>query len=260
VAASGAKGLTNGMRVDVLLKADGSTGAAGVVGAEIEIDTTVSPHTVTLQGGKTLLAYATVNGAPTTFGIYRAGSWNDSIWGLDAAIGASDPARGPYLGISRTTNAFWKGQRLYNTSAPGTPVTITLPRIQEGIDAVEINSMGKPNLIIMSHAVWNTVANILVGNKRYEGNMMKLNGWCTAVEFAGIPMVRDKHCPPNKIYILDTTKFRLWGNDEGDWMDKDGAILSRIQNRYAYEATWRRSMQLACEAPGANCIIEDVAA
>lgn len=254
--AAEARGLETGMVVDVLLKSDGSTGAAGVSKAEIDVDTTTSPVTITLTSGS-LINYATVNGSPTSYGIYRHGSYNQSIFGLNAAIGTTDPASGAYLGISRTTNPWWKGQYLGNS---GTPRAISLKLMQQMADLIDTRSDGETNLIICHHNVWNNLADILVGLKRYEGNLMKLNGWCSALEWQGVPVVRDKHCPSGRMYFLDTSTFQLWQNNEGDWMDKDGSILSRVPDKHAYEAAWFRFLQLVCDAPNANGILDDITA
>ena len=130
--------------------------------------------------------------------------------------------------------------------------------MQEILDDVDSRSVGAVNMVLMSYGVWDTLAEQLVAKKRYPGQIYKLNKWIQAIDWNGIPCVRDFYCPDTRAYFLDTSSFRLYQNNEGGWMDKDGEILSRVQGYMAYEAAWLRRLQRVCTAPGANGVLDDL--
>jgi hypothetical protein len=249
------RGLADGMIVDVL---DYSTGVVngGVAGAEIRYDRTNS--TVTLISPATLGDYSDVNSNPTNYRVYRHNSRNDAIMGLKGIVNTANPPGGSLGGIDRTVaaNAYWKSNLF---SGGGVARRPSLLMIEEARSEVEQVSDGRINLIICGYNVWALLADELVNQKRFTGDKKKLNGWATALMFEDdIPIVRDKHCDPDYMYLLDLNTFELFQNNEGSWMDSDGAILSRVQGRHAYEAAWFRFAQLVCHAPNCNAVITDL--
>lgn len=252
------RGLRHGMRVGVLLKSNGSAGAGGVASARIAVNK--DTKTVTLLGGAQLAdgSGTELNGNATLYGVYRHGSYNDAIFGLQAIVSNANPSVGNYGGIDRTdANKDWWKAHVFGNS--GTPRALTLKMIQDAIDAIEINSAeGNAALILCENQIWSHVVDLLDGNRRYGGTQMTLNGWAKAVEFGTTPIVKDPQCPAGKMFILDPMSFTLSCNGPGSWMDKDGAILSRIDGKTAYEAAWYLRCQLICDAPNANAVIEDL--
>jgi hypothetical protein len=251
------RGLAKGMIVDILLKANGATGG-GVVKAKIGVDRTNNQITITYPASLQLAEWADLQANPTTYGVYRQNSYNDSIMGLTGLLNDSDPARGAVGGISRAVagNEFWKTLKFTGGGISRRP---ELSMIEEARAAVEQYSDGQINLIVCGFNVFAVLMDELVQSKRFTGSQKKLNGWATSLSFEDeIPIVRDRHCPPDKMFLLDTTTFNLYQNDEGKWMNQDGAILSRVQGRHAYEAAWFRFAQLVCHNPAANSVVEDL--
>lgn len=252
-------GLRNNLRVDVILTANGGIGVGGVKSALISVNRSTS--TVTLLGGATWAdgTGSDLNSNPTDYAIYRAGAYNQAPYGLQAAISNANPPTGVtnYGGIDRSDDAndYWRAHVLANG---GTLRVAGLKLMQDMLDEIDIYSEGQIGIIICGHQVWSGVAHELVNSKRYPGAMMTLNGWCQAVEFAGIPVVRDKHCPASKMFFIDPSTFTIYQNNEGNWMDKDGAVLARVDGRVAYQAAWHRRLQLVCRAPICNGVIEDL--
>lgn len=248
------RGLYDNQIVDIVLSATGNVGG-GAQGVKISVNRTTGVITIT-EGA--LIDFTDVNTNPTNYRIYRQGSRNQTLFGLKAIVSESNPPTGAgnYGGIDRAdaAKAFWKAQRVNAAAA-----SLTYDMIQQGVDLVDKNSDGVPNLMITSHRQWRKLANILQPLKRFDGTAIKLNGWMEALDFNGTPVVKDQHCQNDLFYILDTTMFHLYQNDEGKWMDEDGAILSRVPNRHAYEATWFTFRQLCCDAPNAQCVIDTLA-
>lgn len=246
------RGLVDGQFVDVL---DATTGATvgGVVRGEIRV--TRSTKTVTLVDGS-LIDYTDVNANPTNYLVYRHGSRNDAIMGLAGIVSDADPPTGALGGLPRAANPWWQA---YVESGEGVPRTPSLPLLADVLSEIEQRSDGSVDLVLCGYNTWNVLANELVQSKRFKGEATKLNGWATALVFEdNVPIVRDKHCPPDRIYCLDTTSFTIYQNDEGKWMDKDGAILRAVPNRHAYEAAWFRFLTLVSHSPNSNGVITHI--
>lgn len=246
-------GLQNNAIVDVLLKATGVVGS-GVAGARINI--TQATKTVTLQSGN-FIDWTDIQANPTNYKVYRQGSYNQAMFGLDAIISTSNPTAGNYGGLDRdlTVNDPWKS---FVDDNAGVLRQISFRKIQDAIDEVEWRSPGQTNLIICPPDIWSVIAERLVNDKFYRGETMKLNGWAQAVDFAGIPIVKDKHCTKNTIYGLDTTFFKIYQSSEGEWIDYSGSVLQAVPGMDEYEANWVRELQCVCLAPNAQWRINDV--
>ena len=249
------RGLENGQMIDIL---DTTTGAVngGVAGAEITYNR--GTKTISLVSPATLSDYGDVNSNPTNYRVYRHNSRNQAMMGLKGIVSEDNPSGGNLGGIDRTTaaNAFWKANVFGGGGVARRPSLIL---IEEARSEVEQVSDGRVNLIICGYNVWALLADELVNQKRFTGDKTKLNGWCTSLMFEdSIPIVRDKHCDPDRMYLLDLNSFEMFQNNEGSWMDSDGAILSRVQGRHAYEAAWFRFLQLVCHAPNCNAVLTDL--
>lgn len=251
-----ARGIDDGARYDVLLIASGVV-AGGFAGATIAVNPQTKVCRITSAHSFADGTGAAVNAAPTTYALYENGSYNDAVLGLDAVISTSNPPLGNYGGIDRTTagNEYWQGQSLSNG---GVPRRASFPLISEGIDQVERFSDGEVNLVLCGYEVHRQLMNDLMAARRMDNNTKKLNGWATAIMHDDVPIVRDKHCNPTKMYLLDTSHWELYQDSEGKWMDEDGAILSRIPGEDAYEAAWFRYLQPVCDAPNTQCVIADL--
>lgn len=49
-----------------------------------------------------------------------------------------------------------------------------------------------------------------------------------------------------ELYQLASKDFKLYQMSEFDWLDKDGAVMSRVPNKAAYEATLYKYADLGC--------------
>jgi hypothetical protein len=251
------RGVATGQVVDILLKANGATGG-GCITAKISVARSTSTIRITYPTGKQLIDWADLQANPTNYGVYRQGSYDQSVMGLGGIISADNPSAGNLGGIDRTAagNEFWHGNVFANSGVARRP---ELSLIEEARAEVEQYSDGAINLILCGYNVFAILMDELVQSKRFQGTATTLNGWATAMKFEDqIPIVRDRHCPPDKMYLLDTSTFTLYQNNDGQWMNQDGAILSRVLNRHAYEAAWFRFCQLVCHAPNANAVVSDL--
>jgi len=159
--------------------------------------------------------------------------------------------------ISRTTYAYWKCSTCSTDSNGGTKRDITLDLIQAGLTSVEKNGLGKTNLILSDHSLRDAYAALVVADKRYV-NTMTLDGGWLALEYNGIPWVADADCPPNTVFFVDTNHLEIMQMSDWNWMDRDGAVLSRVSGYDAYEAVLYWYADLTTDAPKAHAFLRDV--
>jgi hypothetical protein len=158
--------------------------------------------------------------------------------------------------ISRTTYPYWNCSTNSTDSNGGTLRDMTLDLIQASLTSVEVNG-GKTNLIISDHAMRDAYAALVVADKRYV-NTMKLDGGFMALEYNGIPWVADADCSPNTVYFIDTDHLQIMQMSDWSWMDRDGAVLSRVSGEDSYEAVLYWYADLVCDRPKAHAFLRDV--
>lgn len=245
----------SGLKKNQIIDLTDATGDAGTDGSTQTLITSIKEHASDTTKFDVVTDDSTGDGTwdDKTYFAYRQSSRGVVIDGLDISV--SDT--GTYLGINRATagNEFWKSQVLSNS---GTNREITLTLMQQMVDTIEQNSPGTCKLIITTHAIWRKIANILVPDKRYKGDQMKLNSWCDAVDFRGIPVVRDKYALPNRAFFLDTDTLKFYQDSEGGFIDEDGQILRMVAGSDKFEAAWRRFLQLVCADPASNGVLKDL--
>jgi hypothetical protein len=196
------------------------------------------------------------------------------MWGLEIIVSAlnpagfTSPARGvtaTFGEIDRTTGAgaFFKANVLSNS---GTLRALTTDLMQQAMDQCDIASDETPGAILTNHAIKRRYAALLVADKRYPpGGDITLDGGYKALDFNGVALVADKDASltatPNvlqALYFLSMSSLEMQVLQDWEWMQKDGAILARVANKDAYEATLACYMNLSCDRPNANCLLSDI--
>lgn len=248
-------GLRTNMRIDVLKTTNGAPDAGGVVGAKIYVNRTTK--VVTLVSPSQLANYNEIQSNPTDYGVYLHKSYCAAPFGLNAIIDTGNPPAnvGNFADIDRTDdlNDWFRGKVHHNSGSPRVPDHLLMQNLCDDIE----EQGGETKLILTPPALWSAIAKILVDQKRYDGQLMSLGGWATAISWADKTLVRDHHCPPDRMYFLDPATFIFYQNSMGEWMD-DGGILARIDGAVAYSAAWFQRLQLACVAPAHNGVLKDL--
>jgi len=135
---------------------------------------------------------------------------------------------------------------------------ITEDLMDQVVDDVADNG-GKVDLIMTTRPIRRTYVNALRSDKRFV-NTTKLEGGWTAIDFNGIPIVTDSDCTRDDMYFLTMSSLVLFEESDWDWMDQDGAILSRISGYDAYEAILYKYSQLGVYARNQNGRLTDIEA
>jgi len=159
--------------------------------------------------------------------------------------------------LSRDSYAWWKCSTHSNDDNSGTNRDLTLDLIQASLTAVEKNG-DDVDLIVCSPDLRDAYAALLVADKRFV-NTLDLDGGFKALEYNGIPLVSDSDCQPNTMFFLNSKRLFIMQMGDWDWMDEDGAILSRVSGSDAYEAALFWYSDLATDRPQSHSFLRDVA-
>ena len=111
--------------------------------------------------------------------------------------------------------------------------------------------------LLSNYNIRDKYVSLLVADKRFV-NTMTLDGGFKAVDFNGIPLVPDPQCKRSGIYYMVPESLVILRTSDFDWAEKDGAVLSRVSNKDAYEAYMFHYGNLACVARNANAYLGDL--
>lgn len=235
----------------------GTTGSPSTVvsGATISaVDKTASPPTITIDSSVTTSSshYVTVSG-----------SAGNEITGLREIV-AED---GTLFNVNPSSVPVWKSYRSQGASGgsgfnSGTNRNATSLVFETAIDEIGIESGKAPNLIVTSHGVIRNYAAQLQGQRRYMGSDMDLKaGFSNVVVSAGavtLPLMAERFAPANAAFIVNTDELCEHKSSDWEFMQEDGAVLNRVPNADAYEATMFRYSELTTSQRNAHGVVEDL--
>jgi len=164
-------------------------------------------------------------------------------------------------GLAVGTYTWWKAHVDTHPSgryAAQRPLTRRL--MQKMFDKVE-RSAGKgygPDLIIGTQALR---AEYLVMMQDFQSfvNTMELDGGWTALNYNGVPfMVDPEDAIDGELYFLTTKDLARYRMSDYEWMQDDGAVLSRISGYGAYEAVLYCFQELGCKRRNSQGVICDL--
>lgn len=236
VVVASTKYIRAGMVVDILTSASGAVIANGVA-------------VLTVPTATTFTVAAAVTTAATD-AVYIHGSRNIEVMGLQGIFSPTlliqtlDPATYPW----------WAATVLANG---GTARAITETLMQTAMDTTETNSDGSAKAILTSFGVRRAYQALLTNTRQFM-NTLDLKGGKKALDYNGLPLIADKDAPARKIFFADTDYLKVFQLSDIEWMQEDGAILSRIAGKDAYGATLYRYLELGCSSRNAQTLLEDI--
>ena len=234
-----------GMKVDILVSATGAV-TAGVAGATIESITSATVFVVNT-------APATPASIGATYAVYRAGARNLEIMGLGGIVTNTDPASGALQGLAVASYPVWKASVLTDSSNRA----ISESLMQTAIDTVSQAGDGEVSAIYTTFGVRRAYQALLTTDRQYV-NTMDLKGGAKAIAYDNMPIIADKNCPANKMYFIDENALKFYRLSDFDWMQEDGAVLSRVSGSDAYEATMFLYSELGCSARNAHAVLDKI--
>ena len=223
------KFFAEGQIVDIVAA---STGVAVASGREIlEVDPTAS--TITISGAAVSTTSANI--------VVRAGNYGLELTGLDQIFTPDNTL----YGIDRSQNKW------FNPTTIGSVGTISEVAIQEAIDEADRKAGGKVNIMAASYGVRRAYQELLLATKRTT-DVMKLKGGYSALLYNDTPITVSKYAPEGVLYGLDMSTFKLYHIMDYNWLDEDGAILSRVPNKAVWSAILARYMDLGMSKPAGS--------
>lgn len=240
----GSRFLKSGMLVDVYTATTGGTQEVNSISISTDPTTTTA---ATLASAQTWSNNSYV---------FREDNRNQEMLGVRIIV--DDGTLGATLqNINRNTYPRWRGNLLGNA---GTNRTLTLDLMQRGIDNANEQGEGETDLIVGHHSIRREYLRLLQPDVRYAPT--ELRGGFKVLSYAGggddTVIYFDKDADYNRFYFLDTSSLKIYRQSDFYWMDEDGAILSRVSNTDAFEATLKYYAELGTDAPNKNSRLDDI--
>lgn len=239
------------------------------VGMVIDIGTVASPTTVASsreitaidRSAKTIVISGAAVTTSSSHFIFNNGSGGaiggagqKEITGLQSIVAAS----GTLHNVNPSTVPVWVS---YVDTNSGTLRSPTDALFEEAIDEVVQESGEAPNLLVTSFGVGRAYANGLKDQKRFN-NTVELKGGFSGLSVQSgsetLALVRDRDCPANTAFGVNTNHLTHNIQSDWDWMSDDGAVLSRVSGEDAYEATLFKYSELTTDQRNAHFKIGDL--
>lgn len=227
--------LRPGMVIDVLVATTGatSTGAAG-------------RSVVSITNATSFVISGAAITTDSTFAVYISGSRNLEVMGLEGIVSNADIGGG-YGSLQSLAVGDYPWHKASVISVGG---AISETNVQKLIDTVELAGSGQVSALYTTHGVRRAYQALLTAQKQIV-NKQELKGGYSTLMYNDLPMIVDKHLASGKLYAIDESMLKMYKMADYDWMDQDGAILSRVSGYDAYEAVLYCYMELGMFARNA---------
>lgn len=223
----------------------------GTVGAPTAVATGLTISAVDFTA-KTV----TVSSAVTVTGSHRifrsgAGGAGVELTGLQSIVSDS----GTLFNVDPTAFPVWKS---YTKASVG---SISDAVFEAAMDEINIAGGDDPDFWLTTFGVVRAYTATLTGQKRFT-NTIELKGGFSAITVASgrgeVALKSDRDCPDGFAFGLDTD--HLFQHQSSDWefMDQDGAVLSRVPNTDAYEATLFKYHELTTDQRNAHGVLSGI--
>jgi hypothetical protein len=238
------------------------------VGMLIDIGTTAGPSgtgankritAVNVAAGTfTVDTAVTVAGGEQVFrqGAAGTGASQKEITGLVTQIAAT----GALWNIDPATSPTWASY----VDDPGSNRAVSETMFIKAAQEVNIASGEEIDLWVTTAGVTRSYGALLTSLKRFN-DPVKLRGGYAGLDLSNInqgntgsnsvALVFDKDCPSNTAFGLTTRRFQWYKMSDWEFMQEDGAVLSRVPNTDAYEGTLFLYSELATDGRNAHAKI-----
>lgn len=253
-----------GMVIDIGTVADPDTVAASRTVTAVDYDNktlTISGAAVSTTSGTHFIFRAGNGGASDNTGNPGGQDGQLELTGLQSIV--SDTA--DIQTIDTSAVPVWQSQVFDNS---GTNRALSENLINRAIQDTEIESGEQIKLLLSNAPVNRAAASLLTATRRNLDNVALEAGysgikWTALAEGmrqsgGDVALVWDQDAKENTLYGLATDKLVQYVGSDWDWMDQDGAVLSRVANQDAYEATLYKYHELATTKRNAHFRIDDI--
>jgi len=158
-------------------------------------------------------------------------------------------------GVSAAATTYWAANTNFNG---GVPRPLTTDLMQQSMDEAELKGQATATIALGSYSVRRAYVNLLTADRRYV-NEYELDGGFKAVDFNGIPLVPEKDAPEGTIFFLSEPNLGIARMSDFYWLDKDGAILSRVSGVDEWDAILAYYAELYTDRRNAHSVLGDIA-
>lgn len=165
-----------------------------------------------------------------------------------------------YFGVSRTTNPILK-----STVIPSVGI-LTSMKLQRALDATEAKSGKMPDAHLMHHSIRREYLGVREADIRYQDDKMtpdigyNKGAMDNAINYSKTPIIPISAMPYGYWFGVNKSSMVRTVDAEGEWINEDGAILSRLPNRDVFIANYRIFENYWCKQPNANFRLDGITA
>jgi hypothetical protein len=186
--------------------------------------------------------------------IYQAGDYDGAITGLEGWLPATAPGSTAFFGQDRTADI----SRLSGQRYDGSSGTI-LEALIEGA-SLAAREGGKPDYMFCSFADFVSIEKAMNAQVQREVKQNDSISGYRSLEFYAphgvVKVVPDKDCPGGTAYLLQLNNWNLMSIGPAVQLTElDGNRVLRQSSDDGIEVRVHSYAQLACDAPGHNCVI-----
>lgn len=251
------------------------------IGRVVDIGTVATPTSIATGRSVTAVDYdnftITISGATVTttsaafvFNTTSGGASNNTGVTADGQVECTGlqtivSATAVLHTLDPATTPVWKSQVYANSG-------VARPLPETSIDLAILRNQARAGTLI--NAMVSNIGVFVAGKailSGYQRNIdtMEFQGGFTGIKWStpgvsgmggkDIGWMADFDCPESKLFGLNFDSLVCHQAGEGwQWMQEDGAIMSRVPNKLAYEAAMWTMMELACVARNGNFLISDL--
>jgi len=164
--------------------------------------------------------------ATTSHRLCRTGNWKKEINGLANLIGNTGVLHA--VDSAAAGNEWW--QSVIQDAAGA---TFSEDSGQQVVDSIGQQSNGDVELLLTTRGIRRRYVATLKSQKRFnDADSVVLHGGFKAIMFNEMPLVFDDDLPKGNMFFLNTDALMwVYLEKDWDWIDDDGAILSRATDR-----------------------------
>ena len=217
-------------------------------------------RTITANSGTALTITPALSGAPVDAdSIVRSGAGGGGadqkeFSGLQTLVDST----GTVHGVAAST--VWSS---YENSNGGTLRPFNDSLIEKAQHETNIRSGESANFLVTSNGAYRSFAQQLKSQKRFN-NTNDLKGGFKALSvdsgdgIESLSLVWDRDCPDSTAFGLHLADYKIHEMSDWEWMDEDGAVLSRVSGVMAYEATLFKFAELCTSRRNASWKLQDL--
>ncbi len=142
----------------------------------------------------------------------------------------------------------------------GDAEALTLARMQETIDAINITSGMSPDVILMNPIDRAKYIALLQGSIQMnpQGSAQPGDAGFLGLAYAGIPIKAARHVDRSLMLFLNTKCWKLAVLEDGKFADLDGSVLSRVSGKDSFEGFYKWYYNHYCYRPNANGVLTGI--